>query len=73
MGLIGCTTQNDPEPDLLGLAADSHCVVFKVPEIQMQFRMHDYYMGVLNHPLAEYPNHINPHFRNVLEYRHNLW
>jgi len=71
IGLIGFTTQNIAEPDLLGPGADEGCISLRIPEVQMQFRIHDYYMGVLSAVLAERSIHICIYFRNVLEHGHN--
>jgi hypothetical protein len=60
VGLIGCPTQNDPELDLLGPGADNGCISLKVPEVQMQFRIHDYYMGELGAGFAERLNSSLP-------------
>ena len=70
-GLIGSPTQNISEPDLLGPGADSSCISLKVPEVQMQFRIHDYYMGKLGTVLVERLIHHYLYFRNVLEHGHN--
>lgn len=71
IGLIGCPNQNVPEPDLLGPGADNGCISLRVPEVQMQFRIHDYYMGELGVVHAERLIYLYLSFRNVLEHGYN--
>ena len=43
MGLMGHATWNTTEPQPF----NKNCFAYTVPEVQFQFRMHDFYMGEL--------------------------
>lgn len=52
--LIGDTTQKMAEP--APAEEDSNYLTLQIPEIQLQLRLHDYYMGLLNQWYSLYEN-----------------
>ena len=47
MGLMGHATWITSEPQPFDHRPVKDCFTYTVPEVQFQFRMHDYYMGKL--------------------------
>lgn len=47
ISLMGHTIQNTTGPQPFNHSPTKDCFAYTVPEVQFQFRMHDYYMGGL--------------------------
>lgn len=72
-GLPGYETfdpSQDSVPSEKGVGA---CVVLTMPELQLNFRLHDYFMGIFSHYTNRYAMwHANDKFRDVAESGHDL-
>ena len=72
-GLPGYETfdpSQDSVPSEKGVGA---CVVLTMPELQLHFRLHDYFMGIFSHYTNRYAMwHANDKFRDVAESGHDL-